>query len=295
MIQSIPTLAEFLTNWYIPARLGIARSTQEQYAIAVAVLDEWNGAPVRFSELTTHLFRRFLADYLKSRSAATVNSKRRAILTLWNAAVEEGFCEPPGKIATAAEPQRLPEAWTIDQVDALVVACRAVKGEFPTGIRRGPFWSSLVIVTYWTGARVSTLRSTRSADVNLADRYLVTRQGKTRRDRLHWLPDQAIAAIAAHYDAGRDLVWPWPHCRRHFWRSFRKIVEQAGIPSEPGRRDLFHKLRRTNLSYTAALAGPDAARRQAGHADYKTTERHYIDPRIAKQPSAVDFLPPLKK
>jgi hypothetical protein len=39
------------------------------------------------------------------------------------------------------------------------------------------------------------------------------------------------------------------------------------------------------------LAILDKSQRQAGHADYATTLKHYIDPRIARGRSAADVLP----
>ena len=70
----------------------------------------------------------------------------------------------------------------------------------------------------------------------------------------------------------------------------RSIVEAAGIPPPKGHNQLFHRLRRTTLSLCAAI-DPAVAQGQAGHADYATTLKHYIDPRIAGGRSAADVLP----
>jgi integrase len=70
----------------------------------------------------------------------------------------------------------------------------------------------------------------------------------------------------------------------------RRIVETAGLPCPRTGRQLFHRLRRTTLSLCAAV-DPAIAQRQAGHADYATTLRHYIDPRVSRGRSAADVLP----
>jgi integrase len=70
----------------------------------------------------------------------------------------------------------------------------------------------------------------------------------------------------------------------------REIVAEAGIRQPAGGRQLFHRLRRTTLSLCAAV-DPSVAQRQAGHANYATTLKHYIDPRIARGRSAADVLP----
>ncbi len=111
-------------------------------------------------------------------------------------------------------------------------------------------------------------------------------------DRYYPLGDQATAAIAGHFCPHRDQVFPWPYTRRQLYYKFRRIVTSAGLKSRKS-MGLFHQLRRSNLSYTAACGGIELAQQQAGHASPATTRASYIDPRIAKQRSAVDVLPEL--
>lgn len=49
------------------------------------------------------------------------------------------------------------------------------------------------------------------------------------------------------------------------------------------------RMRRTTP--LCAAVDPAIAQRQAGHSDYRTTQRHYIDPRIARGRCAADILP----
>ena len=52
----------------------------------------------------------------------------------------------------------------------------------------------------------------------------------------------------------RELIWPWPHCRRYLSTMTRHIVESAGLSADKRGMSLFHKIRRTCISYCAAVS-----------------------------------------
>jgi hypothetical protein len=56
---------------------------------------------------------------------------------------------------------------------------------------------------------------------------------------------------------------------------FRLILKAAGLPH--GRRDLFHKVRRTTATLCEIHVGPGSATKQLGHSSARVTEK-YIDP-----------------
>jgi len=293
MVSSSITLREFLHADYAVRRLGLSQSSLEQLETAVRRFDDWAKHPVRLAELSTLFVTRFLRDYSKQHAAATVNSKRRAIMSLWRAAHSLGMAPQPDEVPTIKEPRRLPVAWTVEQINQLVAHCRTLPG-YVGNLPRCDYWMSLVIVTYWTGCRITALRSTTTVDCDLSARYLIVRADhmKTNSDQMYRLSEQAVAAIRLVHSPNRQLLWPWPHCRRYFWASFRRIVEQSGLVSDTRGMDLFHKIRRTTISY-AARDDIHLAMRQAGHASEQTTRRHYIDERIAWGRSAADVLPSL--
>jgi len=285
MIQAAENTVRDLLDAYLRRHVAASPSWSAQLTATVGQFEAFAGdlAP---DDVTADV----VADWLRSlveagRSPATVNTRRKCLLLLIG----------DRDVPKLPEPERLPEAWTVDQVERLVAECRAVEGFFQAnGLKRSIWWSALAITAYWTGARIGALLAVETADVDLAARSMVARRRKTRKEKLYWLPDQAVAAVAPLYDPARERLFPWPHCRRHLWTVFRGIVERAGLPSSTRGMDLFHRLRRTNVSYTAANGGDDMARRQAGHDSARLTRRHYIDPRIARQESAADVLPRLK-
>ena len=282
-------------NRYLEARMLKPRSA-EQLALAVRCLTQWLGRPATLEDLTPETLGRFLRDYLTSHAAATTNGKRGAILTLWRWASKRESAGASSRwafadVPSAKEPRRIPLAWTVDEIERLVATARqwpGAVGDIPARV----YWSSLFLATYDTGCRIGALLSARAVNLSLANRSLVIEPEATKTGVgvVYWLHDQTIAAIAGHYDPARELVWPWPYHRRHLWTVCRRIVDAAGLVADKRGMSLFHKIRRTCISY-CALVNPALAQQQAGHSDPRLTQQRYIDPRIAKRQSAVDVLP----
>lgn len=152
---------------------------------------------------------------------------------------------------------------------------------------RAAWWTTFLLAMFWSGCRVGALLKSPSA--NYRGGMLLVRGQKTRKSQLYILPASCCAEIDATDPHARELLWPWPHCRRHLFAEMRRLCESAGLPCQRKHGDLFHKLRRTTLSLCAAV-DPAIAQRQAGHASYTTTQNHYVDPRIARGPCAADVL-----
>ena len=301
-IEAYPTvimnnlnLLKYATDCYLPTRLGMATNSAEQLVIAARLFDRWSRS-VPLTHLDEPLVVRWLTEYAKVTSPRTVNSKRCSILTLWAAASEAGLCRPPNRkrIPRAKEMRRIPWAWTTTELERLVSVCRSVRGTLGE-IPSQTWWPSVVLTIYYTGMRISSLLSIATEDLSLAERYAIVRAeaDKSCMDRFYALGDSATAAIAGHFCPHRERAFPWPYGRRQLFYKFRRIVTAAGLKSRKT-MGLFHQLRRSNLSYTAAYGGIELAQQQAGHASSATTVRHYLDPRIARQRSAVDVLPELK-
>ena len=273
-------------------RLDLSVGYVKQLLTSVRRLEDWHGGRLTPSDFSAELLTAFLADYCAGHAARTVNSKRQALLTLWRFAYRQGRCaNPPGEVAKAREPRRIPVAWTITEVERLLAECRRQTGLI-SGLLARYWWPSLVLVIYDTGCRIGAMRQARCIDFSAGEHVLLVRAEHMKgcADRLYWLSDQTTVALAGMHATTRELLWPWPYHRRTFWTKFRRIVEGAGLSADRRGMSLFHKLRRTNLSYCAAV-DLELARAQAGHASSAMTLRHYIDPRIAKTRSAVDVLP----
>ena len=110
------------------------------------------------------------------------------------------------------------------------------------------------------------------------------RKGK-HRDRHYLLGSGTILRLhELRKQANSDRMFLWPYCSMYLWRKFGDILEAAGLPS--GRRDKFHRLRRTCASVIHA-AGLDAT--EALDHTHRRTTQAYLDPRFKRedQPSKI--------
>ena len=290
-------LMGFLQRTYVPSH-GISEKAAKQMAVAVRAFERYLDRPPLLEDLTEIQVRDFLAAYGDGRAAATVNSKRRDLLSLWQAAAADDLITEPNRrrVPRRKQPKRIPEAWTLEELARLLRRLAELDYEIAgTGIPAAAYWTSIVLAVFASGCRISALRSTTSADCDLAadPAYIVVRAEfqKTGEDRIYPLTPEAARAIGLHFDPNRELVWPWPFSPEYFWKRFRGYVTEAGLMPTRRGLDLFHKLRRSHVTYLAATAGLEAARRSAGHTDARLTRASYIDPRILPNDPGISALP----
>lgn len=285
-------LLDHFARRYLAEAVGVSPGYAAEMLRSVRLFSDWAGDPVTTRELSTSLVAAFLRHYARQVSYTTANNKRRCLLTLWRAASCAGLAPPVQRVRRLPETSDPPEAWTVDEISRLLAACQRLRGAVAC-IPAADWWGSLFAVVYWTGARIGSIRQCRTLDYEPATGFLRVRGStvKTRRGKLYELPPHAQAKLLRLYSPARELLWPWPLNPYTLWRHARRIVEAAGLPCPRAGRNLFHRLRRTNLSYCAAAGGIELARVQAGHSTAELTRRHYLDPRIAGEVQAAAVLP----
>jgi integrase len=75
----------------------------------------------------------------------------------------------------------------------------------------------------------------------------------------------------------RELVFPWPHHRRHLDRCLEKLLKHAGL--SPERWLGTHGFRKSS-AFETAEENPMVAQKQLGHLGMKMTSDHYVPPKI---------------
>lgn len=282
MVTSGQTFAEYLAAVYLPGNLRLSPGGAEQLTVAVRVLDSWQGRAVRLKALSAELLTAFLRHYSQTHSPATTNSKRRAILTIWRAAAERGLIQPPGKVSRVQEYTDEADAYSLEEIEAIVSAARRLGGELSPGVERAVFWPALVLVLYDCGSRLTATLSVRCADVSLVRRSLLIRAAsqKNKRAQRYLLSDQTTAAVAPLWHGEQELLFPWPHDRstlrwRYLTAQFRKIIKTAGVPEF---RKPFHAIRATSGCLVEANGGDGA--RHLGHSSRRVFDKHYRNSRL---------------
>lgn len=285
------TLTEFLEDVYLPSRIGVSRSYVLALRKNVRRFVAFVGRDIRISEFNESDVAKFLACLRQTSCGVTVNKARQCFLTLWGNAFDYGFIDRPprrGLVRRVAEEVDPPEAWDAQQISALMTTASVQVGTI-CDIPAGKWWLSLLLAIYYSGCRIGAMMKAKTELYRPGEGLLVRNQ-KNHRPQFYCLPGQCCRAIDATDPESRELLWPWHEHPRMLWVRFRRIVEDAGIPAPKTGRQLFHRLRRTTLSLCAAV-DPAVAQRQAGHASYATTLKHYVDPRVCKGLTAADVLP----
>ena len=248
------TLAAFCSA-YCTERLDLSALYAADMARTATRLDQWAKRPLKSLDVAD------VAAWLRSLrqaglSAVSANNRRRQALTLITEAARQGIRPPinPAMVPRCREPQPEPTAWTAAEVQRLV----AIAAEWP---KRPEFWAALVLTTYYTGERIGAVLQARWDRLRPPLLSLAAESRKQRRGRTYLLPPDCLEAIE-ELPHGQGTIFAWPCGRRHFYRVFGRIVQRAGLLTEPS-VGKFHKLRRTSGTLVE-LAGGDGAR-HLGH------------------------------
>lgn len=295
-VKSTPSVSlQTFCEDYIRSRLDLEAGSAHQLRVACRLIDSWASRRVAVEELSVELVSEFLAHLTKlGRAAATVNGKRSTIITLWRAASLKKIVRPPEDweaIPRRKNLRRLPTAWSTEQMRLIVEQCRLLKGKVH-GMPRADWWTAFVLMLYDSGARLDAALQTTWEDLDLQRGFLrlAAEEAKTGIEQLVKLSGQTIEAIQ---QLPRITEHVWPHGRWHhaLFRTLRQVVERAGLTCT--RRDLFHKLRRTNATWTAVQIGLESASHQLGHTNTRMTKERYVDPRFLQVVRSADVLPRL--
>jgi integrase len=269
--------------------------TLDQYDRAARSFCKFCGRDLSISEIRKPNVLRWIAQRLKEVSPRTVKRERGDLLTLWRFAWAEGYHkENPDtlSIPTVRCPKKSPTAWHLDQLQKWIEAAGRLRGNMRgTTVSKADWWRAYILFLYRTASRPSAARLVRPVDVDLEHGFVVLRAevSKTGHDDICRLNEQVIEAIRKIYDPESKYIFYWPYHPDKIWRLYKQISESAGLPT-----DRYHSIgcmRRTTASLVAANGSVEMARQLLGHASADTTLRHYLDPKIAFQNSAVDVLP----
>lgn len=192
-------------------------------------------------------------------------------------------------------PRKIPVAWTVRHVSALLRVCQSLTGRMKgLPIERSSWWTALILLCYDTGARVRAALSVTVGDVDLDSRIvvLVSECSKTGVEQVCDIGQDTcqalIEVIRQQTDEGMapGLLLPYPWRHRKLWLELQEIIRLAGVPG--GRYVGFHRLRKTHATQRVIHEGWDAARQALGHANQKMTER-YVD--LRQLPRSGTILP----
>lgn len=287
-------LLEFFEKVYRPLKLLAAKAGSiQQYHVALRAFDKFLKRAATLADLNEEQVTTFMAKLLEEgKSAVTVNMKVSYLKTLARFAKRKKYIRKSlYDVDKLRVERRVPTAWTVAEMDALIRSCREQRGWY-AGIKASVWWEMLVLVAFDTGARRRAVLEAGLdwIDFQAATLTLPPQYAKNRTEQIFKLSHQTLEIILASIPPQRKRLFAWPDamCQRTFYDHFREILKRAGLPAD--RRDKLHKLRRTTASHIAAKYDVGRAIKQLGHADASCIQR-YIDPRFLRDHDATDALP----
>jgi len=284
------TLVEFFDLHYLPLRLrSRSRSTVRLYRHTFRKFDEFLARQARLSDLTDATVSRLLSWCReKDLSPRTANKLRDQLLAIWRFACRKGVLRMWPDVEPEPEPERVPQAWSQQQLSSLFTAIREAQGWIGK-IRANLWWNALHLVLYDTGERIGAVMQLAWDNVDLDSGWVrfpaETRKGG-RRDRAYRVAPETIEALRLILVPWRDDVFTWPYDSVYIYARYKRLLRRAGLPND--RTSMFHRMRRTTASLFEAAGGN--ATELLGHSSRAVTKK-YLDPRLLNAPQAIDKLP----
>lgn len=273
-------LDELFEDYYRPLRLrGRSENTSRLYRCTLRSFGRFLERPATLEDLDDVVLSRFVDSRARERSPYTAEKERSQLCALGRFARDRGLtatspCVPPA----ARLPERVPSAWSVEQLRHLVSVAGATPG-FVGDVPAGVFWKSLVCVLYETAERCGAVFQAKVQDWSRPKLLILAEHRKGgKRDRLYTLTESTadLVDVLCRDHAPTDLIWRWDRCQTHVWTRFGDIVAAAGLGT--GRRAKFHQLRRCAASHYAAAGGNPT--QLLDHSSPRIT-RAYLDPRIS--------------
>ena len=284
------TLNDLFENYYRPLKLrSRSAATSRLYGCTIRSYARFLEHEPTLEDLDDLQLSRFLERRARDRSPFTAEKERTQLCSLWRFASDRRLKDTRPCVPPSVLPERIPTAWTADQLRHLVSIAGAMPGTVG-GVPSGVFWQCLISVLYESAERVGAVLATTVSDWSgprLLARAEYRKGGK--RDRLHIL-SQHTCGLVDRMCAGKkagDKIFVWDRAPTHLWCRFGDVVKKAGLDN--GRRSKFHQLRRCAATLYTAAGGN--ATSLLDHSSPRVTKA-YIDVRLIDQGvPACDVLP----
>ena len=272
------SLLNLFRTEYVPLRLlGRSPRSVVQHEVILSHFGQFLGRAATVDDLDDMTVSRFLGYLLDVRKQCAIgaNKSMDKLLAQWRFLCRRRHVERWPEIRKLPQPEIIPQAWMAEQVERLLASCGEERGTL-CGVKASDWWTGIHLVIWDTGERIGAVMALRCDDLDFEGRWLhiraETRKGK-KRGRMQRLGEDTVAHLRKMIEPRRELLFPFPSTKETVYNHYERILQRAGLPS--GRRDKFHRMRRTVASYFKA-AGGDATE-LLDHTS-RTVTQAYLDP-----------------
>jgi integrase len=214
-------------------------------------------------------------------TGTTISNYKRAIVRIWNAAVDAELCLPfnPRQLRTPRIQRRPVRSWSLSQVVMLSNAAAMTPGVLQCGILIADLLAAWIRFGYDTGLRPSDLRILRWSDLDITAGTATITQHKTHRPHVARFSAEASRRLLRIEDPARELVFP---LTKGGMRRLELILYRyaAGLGFRRIKGQGLGTLRKTHATQIYESEGEHAAAESLGHVGgTRTVRTHYIDSR----------------
>lgn len=280
-------LQHLFDNYYRPLRLrGRSDNTCRLYLCTIRAFGRWLGYLPTIDDLTDLTLARYLDERAATRSPYTAEKERTQLVSLWRFAADRGIVTTRPEVPAAPLPERVPRAWSVDELSAIMRAAAATRGKVGS-VPAGHWYTALVAVLWETAERIGAILECCAEDFQPPHIYVRAEYRKGgKRDRIYRLSESTCEMLTRA--CGKQKLFEWPQSRTLLWAKYADIVARAGLGR--GRHLSFHALRRSAASHFAAAGGDPV--KLLDHSSPRITQRWYLDRRLTDRgPAPCDLLP----
>ena len=295
-----PSVNDYFNQWLVTKTARNSKGTTTRYAVAVtdflASLGSRTGKPL--TSLTSADVERFLTYRTdKGLAPQTVILDIKIIGAALNHARRQGIITTNPTEAVELPKGKSMERGTFTPAEVKMLV-NAAEGE----------WKTLILLAYFTGARLSDCCTMAWGDVDLGAATLTYTQGKTDEKVTMPLHPDLLAALNKLAGTDKPDVFIMPHTanlksggRKGLSETFKRIMRDAGLDAgkvkKAGVRQLsrrtFHALRHSfNSAMANAGVSQEVRMKLTGHKT-ESVNRGYTHHELAPLRAAVDKIPSL--
>lgn len=279
---SAATLRSLVAEVYLPQNLRIrSDSTRKHYEILLKQFDEFLSRTTLVGDLNDATVAAF-AHWLDNgaRSAVTVNQRLHYLKAIATWCARRNLA-PWLTIHKFPEPQRVPRAWSREQLERLLATCGLQVGWY-CGIPRGLWWRAIHAIWWDTGERTAATLDLTWGMLDFGSGILDV-PGEIRKggckSMTYMLKPATLGLLASIALPRRVKIFDFPGCIGTFYLHYGKLLEQAGLPND--RRSKPQKMRRSFASHLEAANGNATEALQ--HSARRVTLESYIDPSVVQR------------
>lgn len=280
-------LHDICTTLYFPSNLRIRhKHTKDTYRYSINNLAEFVGNTPSLPDLTDGNLIGMMSLLLdKGLAPRTVNNRRTCIIALWEWCARKSMVTTWPTVPPLEEPKKIPRGWNVDQLAALIKACKESPG-YIGDVRACDWWLGFHGVIWDTSERTSATLAIKWEWLSLTRGSLyvpaTVRKGR-KKDALYQLMEDTLHILRMIKSQTRsELVFPGIGHESAFWKRYDTLLKRAGLPVTRWNKP--QKMRISHASHLKAAGGDPTA--SLMHSSDAITRTSYLDPSICDQPHA---------